>query len=306
MQDLLQSLKFREVPACFCWINRFVDLPDRVCNIADNLEVREVDVVDGCGRKVYVNDLGSILAHDERRFLNNVVTNVDDEVGVLDRTMRNVSRRKRRTADVLRVTLVDDALAHLCCKESNAGLVDKRSQHLCCLFAIRSRSDAQERTFRHKYFFDSARYRFVLRNRSSYIVHGENAFVDVFCGDVLRQFNVNGSRSLLHGLTERFTHDACESRAVLYLDTKLRHGPHHLNDVDNLKSSLLTFMNRLLPGDHEHRHCAELCVRGRRHEVGRPRSQCRKTNARLARESTNRRGHKSRRLLVARDDEFDG
>ena len=63
--------------------------------------------------------------HEERRFFDDVVTDVDDHVSRIDGAMHEVVGRKGRVAEELIVILVDDAFAHLRRHKRNAGLVNK-------------------------------------------------------------------------------------------------------------------------------------------------------------------------------------
>ncbi len=58
---------------------------------------------------------------------------------------------------------------------------------------------------------------------------------------------------------------------------------HHVDHVDDLETALLGRLDRLLAGDHQHRHGAELGVGGGGDEVRRARAERRQADARLAR-----------------------
>ena len=59
-----------------------VKLPDGVGNVADDFVVREVDLVDLGRVKVDVDDLLPVAVdHEERRLLDHVVADVDDQIG---------------------------------------------------------------------------------------------------------------------------------------------------------------------------------------------------------------------------------
>ncbi len=69
--------------------------------------------------------------------------------------------------------------------------------------------------------------------------------------------------------------------------------------------ALFGCLDRFLAGDHQHGHAAELSVRSGGHEVGRARTERGQAHAGLAGETSVGRGHESRALLVARQDQLD-
>jgi hypothetical protein len=64
------------------------DLPERVGDVAHDLRGREVHPVDRSRAVVDVQDVGAAWLHEERRLLHDVVTDVDDQVGVGDRVVQ--------------------------------------------------------------------------------------------------------------------------------------------------------------------------------------------------------------------------
>ena len=123
--------------------------------------------------------------------------------------------------------------------------------------------------------------------------------------NILRQFQVNGARAFLLGQSKGFPNAGRYIGGTDNLVGVLGQRLHHAHNVDNLKLPLLAALDRFLPGDHEHRHAAELCVGGRGYEICRARPQGRKTHAGLSGESTIRGGHEACSLFVARQHEFD-
>src|SRR3546814_2200141 len=67
--------------------------------------------------------------HEERRFLDHVMAEVDDAVRRLDRAVDEIARRQRGAAEEFRMPLVDHALAELRRKERDSGLFDELQQH---------------------------------------------------------------------------------------------------------------------------------------------------------------------------------
>ena len=118
-----------------------LDLVDRVGDVADHLDMREIDRIDlgSAGRDV--DDRRPALLHKERRLFDHVVADVDDAIRVLDRAVHEISGGQRRAAQEQRMALVDHALAHLCGDEGNAGLVDQLAQHPPGHLAVSARAD---------------------------------------------------------------------------------------------------------------------------------------------------------------------
>src|SRR5690606_37963751 len=76
----LARLQHRIEPPVAIGDNVLLDLPDRVGDIPNNLDLREVDRVNlGClGRDM--DYLRATHLHEERRFFNNVMADIDDQV----------------------------------------------------------------------------------------------------------------------------------------------------------------------------------------------------------------------------------
>jgi len=64
-------------------------------------------------------------------------------------------------------------------------------------------------------------------------------------------------------------------------------------------------VNRLLTGDHQHRHATEGGVRGGSDEIGRTGSECREADSWKSGETTKCGRHEAGGLLVAGGDETD-
>ena len=85
------------------------------------------------------------------------------------------------------------------------------------------------------------------------------------------------------------------------LGQRLHRGDH----VDDLEPGLAGGPDRLLAGDHDHRHGAEMGVGRSRREVQRARPEGRDADARLAGEPAVGGGHEGGRLLVAGQHQLD-
>ncbi|MNH22992.1 hypothetical protein D3C79_828700 [compost metagenome] len=82
-------------------------------------------------------------------------------------------------------------------------------------------------------------------------------------------------------------------------------GVHHAAHVDDLEAALLGLLDRLLTGDHHHRHAAQIGVRTGGDQVGRARAEGRQADASLAGQAAVGGGHEARRLLVAGEHQLD-
>jgi hypothetical protein len=71
-----------------------------------------------------------------------------------------------------------------------------------------------------------------------------------------------------------------------------------------LETPLFGFLDRLLPGDHHHRHAAERRIGRSRDEIGRTRAERGDAHARLARMTAIGCGHEARALLMSGEDKF--
>src|SRR3546814_9501179 len=76
-----------------------LDLPDRVGDVADHLDVGEIDGIDlgGLGRDM--DDRRPARLHEEGRLFDDVVADVDDAVRRLDRAVDEIARAERRSEE---------------------------------------------------------------------------------------------------------------------------------------------------------------------------------------------------------------
>ncbi len=298
------AVEVREVPVRLRR-DLLADAPHRVRDVADDLDLREVDRVDLGGEEVQVDDRRLRAVHHERRLLDDVVAHVDDAVAGLDGAVHEVAGRERGRAQPERVRLVDDALAHLRAEKGQTGAVDERAEHARRELAVRAGADHHEGALRVLDRLDGARDRLLVGHGPAVVARGNRLGQAELARDVLGQLEVDGAGPLLLRDAERLAHAARDRVGGDDRARVLRERAHHVHDVDDLEVPLLARLDRLLPGDHEHRHPAELRVGGRGHEVGGAGSERRQAHARAPGEASPRRGHEAGGLLVARDDEPD-
>jgi hypothetical protein len=117
-------------------------------------------------------------------------------------------------------------------------------------------------------------------------------------GDVFGQLQVDGPGALLLRDSHRLPDEDGDAVSIDDLLCEFCDGPHHLDDVHDLKPALLAFLDRLLAGDHQDRQGAQLGVSGGGDQVGRARAQGGEAHARLAGQASVRGRHETRALLM--------
>ena len=124
-------------------------------------------------------------------------------------------------------------------------------------------------------------------------------------GDVFWQLQVHGARFLFFGQAEGFTHAGRNVVGRGELMGVLGDGVHHAAHVDDLEATLLGLLDRLLTGDHHHRHAAEVGVGAGGDQVGGTRAEGGQADAGLAGQAAIGGGHEACRLFVAGQDQLD-
>ena len=71
------------IPFSFYAFKLLSELPDCVSNIADDLNLRIINVVYGSRIKVYVNNR-ALTVHNERRFFNHIMTDIDYDISLVN------------------------------------------------------------------------------------------------------------------------------------------------------------------------------------------------------------------------------
>ena len=292
----------------------FLDLPDCVGDVADHLDLREIDRIDlgglgrdmdHRGRAVRTDRAFLVIAHEEGRLFDHVVADIDDTVRVLDRAVDEIARRQRRAAEEQRVAFVDHALAHLGGDEGDAGLVDQLPQHPPGHLAIGARPDDEDRLLRLFDRHHRLTHGLGLGTGTARQRRGERAAGGLFLGNVLGKFEMHRAGLFLLGQPDRLTHAAGDVVGAGELVGVFGDRAHHRDHVKDLEPALLRFLDRLLPGDRQCRHPAELRIGHRRHHVGRARAQCRQEHAGLSGVAAIGRRHEARALFVTGQDQLD-
>ncbi len=246
-----------------------------------------------------MDHLGTAANHEERRLLDHVVADVDDQVGRLHRAMHEVAGGQRCVAEEARVTLVDHALAHLGGDEGNAGLVDQLLEDLGGHLAVGPGADHQDRAARGAQLLHRGADRLVFRQRPAAQARRDGQAVGLLGGDVLRQLQVHRAGLLFLGQAERLADPRGNVVGGGQLVGVLGQRLHHADHVEDLEAALLGLLDRLLPGDHQHRHAAQVGVGAGGDQVGGARAEGRQADPGLAGEAPVGGGHEAGRLFVA-------
>src|SRR5690606_14538775 len=111
------------------WLKAFLQLPQAVGNVADHLDLWKIHSVDLGGVEVDVHHFGATRAHEKRWLFHHVVTDVDDQVGLVDGAVHEVAIGQRSVADKVWRRFINYALAHLRGHDRDAKFLDKLAQH---------------------------------------------------------------------------------------------------------------------------------------------------------------------------------
>ena len=248
-------------------------------------------------------------AHDEGRLLDRVVADRDDQVGLVDRPVDIVPLRQGGRAHVEVGSAGDGALAHLGVEERQAGAAHEAGERLDEAGTVAAGADHDQRPLGRQ---DHLRRAIECQpdarpdGRSGGPgTIGALGRIDFLGRDVLRQFEVHRPGPLLHRDPEGIPHDGRDAGRADDLARHLGERLHRGDDVDDLEPRLPGRLDGLLPGDHDHRHGAEMRVGGARREVQRARPEGRDADAGAAGQPAVGCRHEGRGLLVPRENELD-
>lgn len=124
-------------------------------------------------------------------------------------------------------------------------------------------------------------------------------------GDVLGQFEVHRAGPLLHRDAKGVPHHGRNAGGTDDLPRQLRQRLHGRDHVHDLKARLPAAHDRLLAGDQDHRHRAEMRIGRARRQIERARSKSRQADAGLAGQPAMRGGHEGGSLLVTGQHQLD-
>ena len=213
--------------------------------------------------------------------------------------MQHVVGRHGGVAEKERVALIEHALAYLCAEEGNPRFFDELLEHYRGALAVGRGPYQQQRSLGVFDLLHGTDHGLVLGNRSpDAILRIELCALNIFVGDVFRQLEMYTTCSFLLSKTKGFTHTRGNIFAADNLVCVFGQGFHHLDDIDDLETSLFAGLDRLLTGDHQHRHGPKLRVSGWRDDVRRSRAQSRQAYSCLTGEPAVGGSHEAGSLLV--------
>ena len=275
-------------------------------DIAHQFGVREVDLFDIGRRIADVDHLRPVRPHQERRLLDRVVTDRDDQVGPVDRLVDVIPLREGCCAHIEIMAAGYGALAHLRVEEGDLGAGDEIGQSGAQARAAGGGAQHHQRPLRLEDHFgrevESRRRRYRLLDRMRRH-HGK--IRSFLARDIFRQFQVNRPRPLLHRHAESVAHEGGDGTRAHDLAGRLGQRPHRRDHVDDLEAGLPAAHDPLLARHQDHRHCAEIRVGGTGHEVQRAGTERGDAHPGPPGQAPVGRRHERRRLLVPREDKRD-
>ncbi|MNC31527.1 hypothetical protein D3C75_798500 [compost metagenome] len=164
--------------------------------------------------------------------------------------------------------------------------------------AVGTGADHQDRAASFLQFFHGGFDGLVLGQRATAQARRNRQAFGLLGGDVFRQLQVHGTRLLFFGQAEGFAHTGRDVVGRGELVGVLGDGVHHAAHVNDLEAALLGLLDRLLPGDHHHRHAAQVGVGAGGDQVGGARAEGRQADAGLAGQAAVGGSHEACRLLV--------
>lgn len=201
-------------------------------------------------------------AHEERRLLDDIVSDIDDAIGVFDGAMHEIAIRQRGIAQPQRMRFIQHALAHLGGEEGDAEALDELAQHLAAGLAIGTRTHHENGLPGFANCLHRTLDGLVVGNGAPVKTGLQHDGIGLVVGDVFRKFEVGGAGAFFLGATEGFANAGGNVVGRNDLSGELGQRLHHVDDIDDLEMPLFGNLDRLLPGDHQHRHAAQLRVRG--------------------------------------------
>ena len=275
-------------------------------DIANHLALRKVDPLHVGRRVADVDHLGTLRAHDERRLLDRIVTDGDDQIGAIDGLMHVVTFAERGRAHIEVATAGHRSLPHLRREERNLRAADEPADACRAARPGRGGAEHDQWPLGLEDHFGGTVQRGTMRDRNfdRMLRHHRDVF-SFFAGDVLGQFQQDRTRSLFHGDPKGIANDGRNAARADDLERKLGQRLESADDVDDLEFCLPAAHDALLPGEHDHRHGTEQRVGCSRRQVQRARTERGDAHAGLAGQPAVSRGHEGRALLVAGQDQLD-
>ena len=252
------------------------------------------------GRKMIdVYDPGSSLDHEKRRFFDDIVSHVNDQVGAINGAVKVVFVRECGSTQKAGMAFIHYPFAHLGVETEYPGLVDKFCQSFTGAVSVGSGTNEQKGLFCRANHFHRSVKCFVIRAWSS----GGNGFEGggrtLFGGDILRQFQMNCAWPFFPGNAHGFMDQHRYIISMHNLFGEFGERFHHFHYVEDLETPLFAFLNGFLAGYHENGHGPQLCVSPCRHKISHTRTQCGKANSNFSGQPAIGCGYEACGLLVS-------
>ena len=275
-------------------------------DIANHLALRKVNPLHIGRRVADVDHLGTLRAHDERRFLDRIVTDGDDQIGAINGFMHVVTFAERSRPHIEVATPGYGSLPHLRREEWNLRAADEPSDTCRAPGPGRGGAEHDQWPLGLEDHFSGAVQRSTMcdRNFDRMLRHHRDVF-RLFARDVLRQFQQDRTRPLFHGDPKGIANDRRNTARTDDLERKLGQRLESTDHIDDLELGLPAAHDALLPGEHDHRHGTEQRIGCSRRQVQRARTKRGDAHTGLAGQPPVSRGHEGRALLVAGQDQLD-
>ena len=187
--------------------------------------------------EVHMNDLLAAGGHEERWLFHHIMAHVDHQVGAVDCTVNEVPGRQGSVAQVARMSLIHHALAHLGGEERDAGDIHEMQQRLGNPFPVGAGTDHDQRMPGLAQHFA----RHLQAFRAGRGPPGVTGFEDMgigfgrLIGDVLRQLQMHGTRTLFRGQAESFPNLGRNGVGIADLPGVLGERTHQVHHIQNLE-----------------------------------------------------------------------
>ena len=233
------------------------------------------------------------------------MAHVDDQVGLVDGAVHKIAVGQGCVAQEVGAGFIDDAFTHLCGDHRDAQFFHKLAQHFAGQLAVGTGTGQQQGLACALDGFDGLADSLVFGNRSTGRAGLGDRHGGMFAGDIFRQFQVGGTGTLFLGQTEGLANTGGNAVTADHLLGELGERAHHVDHVDDLELALFAGLDRLLAGDHDHGHGAELGISSGGHQVGGTGAQGRHAHTGFAGKAAIGGCHKAGGLFVTGDNQLD-
>src|ERR1700676_3122634 len=273
----------------------------------DDFGLRKIHLFDRGWREANMNDLMSAPRHQERRLLNRLVPNGNDEVRAIDCPVDVVAFAQGSGAEIEVRRTPDSPFSHLCIEERDTDATNEVGKRRRKLRSICPGAKHQQRKLRGQNKVGCALDGSRRGNRNLHRVGRHQRDISrFFLGDVFGQFEMYGAGALFGRYAKCIPDEGRNTRRTHDLLGLFRERTHRRDDIDDLEPRLSALSNRFLTGDQHHRHAPKKSVSGARDEIERAWTERAERDPRLSRKSPIRGCHERCRLFMTGCDQLDG